>query len=70
MTAKIKYDNGWVMEMPNEGNAPMLFLEWVSQFKAGEMPLDKIIDSDFFQIRFHVTKKEIEKCVEYINNNL
>ena len=70
MKAKIKYDGGWLMEMPTNGNAPMLFLEWLSEFRSGKMPLTKVINENVFKIRFDITKKEIEKCVEYINNNL
>lgn len=29
MKAKVKYQNGWILELPTTGNAPMLFLEWV-----------------------------------------
>lgn len=70
MKATIKYKNGWVLEIPKTGNAPMLFLEWVSEFRMGKMPIDKVINGDMFQIRFNVPKTEIEKCAEYINNNL
>ena len=68
--AKVKYQNGWILELPKNGLAPMLFLEWISEFRSGLMPIQKVIDGDAFQIRFNLTKKEIEKCVEYINNNI
>ena len=29
MKATIKYQNGWILEIPTSGNAPMLLLEWV-----------------------------------------
>lgn len=70
MKATIKYQNGWVLEIPKTGNYPMLFLEWVSEFRMGKMPIDKVINGEMFQIRFNVPKTEIEKCAEYINNNL
>ena len=68
--AIVKYHHGWILEMPTLGNAPMLLLEWVSEFRMGKMPIDKVINNDTFQIRFNVSKKEIEKCAEYINANL
>lgn len=70
MKANIKYHHGWILEIPSNGNAPMLFLEWVSEFRSGKMPLDKIINGDFFEIRFNIPKVQIEKCAEYINSNL
>lgn len=70
MKATIKYQNGWILEIPTTGNSPMLFLEWVSEFRSGAMPIEKVINSDTFQIRFNVPKTEIEKCAEYINANL
>ena len=70
MEATIKYKHGWILEIPNSGNAPMLLLEWVSEFRMGKMPIEKVINSDTFQIRFNIPKTEIEKCVEYINSNL
>lgn len=70
MKAVIKYQNGWILEIPTEGNAPMLLLEWVSNFRMGKMPIDKVINGDNFQIRFNISKAEIEKCAEYINDNL
>ena len=70
MKANIKYQGGWVLEIPTSGNAPMLLLEWVSEFRMGKMPIEKVINSDPFKIRFNVPKTEIEKCAEYINANL
>lgn len=70
MKATLKYQNGWILEIPTLGNAPMLLLEWVSEFRMGKMPIDKVINSDSFHIRFNVPKKEIEKCAEYINAKL
>ena len=70
MKAIIKYQNGWILEIPTTGNAPMLLLEWVSEFRMGKMPIDKVINSDSFQIRFNIPKTEIGKCAEYINANL
>lgn len=70
MKAKVKYQNGWILEVPIMGNAPILLLEWVSEFRSGKMPIEKVINSDTFKIRFNVPKIEIEKCAEYINSNL
>ena len=70
MKATIKYQNGWILEIPTTGNSPMLFLEWVSEFRMGKMPIDKVINGDRFQIRFNVHKTEIAKRAEYINANL
>lgn len=70
MKANVKYQNGWILEIPSTGNAPMLLLEWVSEFRSGKMPLQKVINGDFFKIRFNISKSEIEKCAEYINSNL
>lgn len=70
MKAKVKYLNGWILEVPRMGNAPMLLLEWVSEFRSGKMPIEKVINNDTFEIRFNVPKTEIEKCAEYINANL
>ena len=70
MKATVKYQNGWILEMPTLGNAPMLLLEWVSEFRTGRMPIDKVINKDSFSIRFNIPKVEIEKCAEYINANL
>lgn len=70
MKARLKYQNGWILEIPTTGNSPMLFLEWLSEFRSGSMPIQKVINSDTFQIRFNIPKKEIENCVAYINGNL
>lgn len=70
MKANVKYQDGWILEIPSTGNAPMLFLEWVSEFRSGKMPLEKIINEDYFKIRFNIPKVQIEKCAEYINSNL
>lgn len=70
MKATVKYKNGWILEIPTLGNAPMLLLEWVSEFRMGKMPIEKIINTDTFQVRFNIPKAEIKKCAEYINFNL
>lgn len=70
MKAKVKYQNGWILEVSRLGNSPMLLLEWVSEFRSGKMPIEKVINSDTFKIRFNIPKIEIEKCAEYINANL
>jgi len=70
MKAIVKYQKGWVLEIPTTGNSPMLFLEWVSDFRSGAMPIQKVINGDTFQIRFNLSKIYIEKCAEYINANI
>lgn len=70
MKAKVRYQNGWLLEIPTSGNAPMLLLEWISEFRMGKMPIDKVINNDVFQIRFNIAKNEIEKCAKYINDNI
>jgi hypothetical protein len=71
MKAKMKFENGWLIEINPNNNSPMLLLEWVSEFPNGKMPLVKvIIDNGMFKIHLNTSKKEIEKCVRYINNNL
>ena len=70
MNASVKYKQGWILEIPTSGNAPMLLLEWVSEFRMGKMPIDKVIHLDNFQVRFNIPKTEIEKCAQYINANL
>jgi hypothetical protein len=70
MKAVLKYENGWMVEIPTNNNAPMLFLEWVSGYRMGKMPISKVINGNVFKIRFAIPKTEIENCVNYINNNL
>jgi len=70
MKAKLEYKHGWLLNIPTTGNAPMLFMEWISEFRSGAMPIQKVINGDTFQVRFNIGKSEIEKCAEYINNNL
>ena len=70
MKAEIKYQNGWILEIPTSGNAPMLLLEWISEFRSGAMPIEKVINGDAFQIRFNVPKTDIKNCANYINSNL
>ena len=70
MKAKIKYNNGWILEIPTTGNAPMLFLELISEFRSGLNPIQTIINEDVFKIRLNLTKTEIEKFAKYINSNV
>lgn len=70
MKAKLVYENGWLLELPTNGNAPMLFLEWISEFESGKMPIQKVINGDKFKVRLNVRKETYEQCVKYINNNL
>ncbi len=72
MKAELKYSNGWILSIPRSGNAPLLFLEWLSQFTAGKNWVHKIhLTTDYsFDIRLNMTKEDIEDGLEYINNNL
>jgi hypothetical protein len=71
MKAIINYSSGWVLEIPTRGHAPMLFLEWISEFRSGSMPVQKVINNNsFFQVRLNLPKAEIQKVLDYINANL
>lgn len=72
MKAEVKYSNGWVLVVPKYGHAPMLFMEWLSQFPAGKNWLHKIIQNldDCFSIRLNMKKEQYEQAAQYINDNL
>jgi len=72
MNAEIKYENGWVLEFPTSGNAPLLFLEWLDNFNASQCPIYKVIrDLDCIKVRLNGKKQSIyESALKYINDNL
>jgi len=71
MEAKVVYKNGWKLILPQTGNAPLLFMEWVSDFDSGKLPIQCINDKDdSFSIVLNLPKEGYEEVVEYINNNL
>lgn len=72
MKAEIKYENGWVLEFPTTGNAPLLFLEWLNMFNAAQCPIHKVIkDLDCIKVRLNGTKQLVyASALNYINDNL
>lgn len=72
MKAELKLHDGiYLLLLPAIGTAPLLFLEWMSEFPSGKVPIQKIIDGDrVLMIILEQTKDELEKCVKYINENL
>jgi hypothetical protein len=71
-TAQVKYNSGLMLIIPKMGNAPMLFLEWLSKFNAGENILHKVIENEdgVVKIRLNCIKEEYIDCADYINANL
>jgi hypothetical protein len=72
MKAEIIYENGWLLILPIDGHAPLLFLEWLDFYNAGECPIHKVIrDYDCIKIRLIGTKQTTyESALKYINDNL
>jgi hypothetical protein len=72
MKAEVKYVNGWCLVFPKYGNAPMLFMEWLSGFSAGKNWLHKVNETldDTFSVRLNMKKQEYERAAQYINDNL
>lgn len=69
--AKVTFKNGWVLKFPKNGLAPMLFLEWLCEFKDTKCSIyttEK--DSEYFLIRLHAEKKYYTDACKYINLNL
>jgi len=71
MKAKVEYHSGWMLIIEKETNAPLLFLEYLSNFPAPTNILHKVIDNQFgvLKIRLNGTKEDYLKIAEYINNN-
>lgn len=72
MKAKIKYNSGLILVIPKMTNAPMLFLEWLSKFNAGENILHKVIENEagITKIRLNCIREQYQECADYINANL
>jgi hypothetical protein len=70
MNAKVKYSNGYVLEISKENNSMLLFLEYVSDLKKVCFIHAVINESDIFKIRLNTTKKGYQECCNYINSNL
>jgi len=72
MKARIIYNNGWLLELPKLGNAPLLFLEWISTHNASQCPIHKVVnDLEHIRVRMYGTKQSTyESALKYINDNL
>lgn len=70
--AYIKYSNGWQLLVPRYGLAPMLFLEWLSGFRAGRNWIHKVHSNGeaWFSVQLNMTKEQLGEAMKYINNNL
>lgn len=72
MKAEVKFSRSWVLIIPKNGNAPMLFLEWISKFRAGKNWIHKIQENldNKFCICLNMDEEKINECANYINSNL
>ena len=72
MKAEVKYSNGWMLIIPKSGFAPMLFMEWISKFRAGKNWIHNIDDNTdgYFNIRLNMKQELFQEAAEYINANL
>ena len=74
MKAEIKYENGWILEIPTDGNAPLLFLEWLVEFNSSTCPIISVARDthrDCIRIMLNGTKQSVvESALQYINDNL
>lgn len=62
---------GLCISFPNDGLAPMLFLEWISNFAAGLCPVHYITwGAGRFFVRLDARLSTYEDCAAYINSNL
>lgn len=70
MKAKVVNNSGLMLIIPKYSNAPLLFLEWISEFGAAQY-IKVINEDDVLKIRLiHCIKENYNDCVDYINNNL
>lgn len=75
MKATVTYASGLMLKISKDYNQPALFMEWVSNFGAGKMPIHKIIndedckENDIFKIRMNLLREEMQNCADYINSN-
>ncbi len=72
MKAKIEYNSGLILIISKNGHTPLLFLEWVSKFRAGSNIIHKILNDreNILRIRLNALREDYESAKEYINNNL
>ena len=74
--AKVIYKDGWLLQFPKQGNAPMLFLEHLSLFVAAKCPIHWVgnnkdgYEDTMFHVRLNLDKKMIQEFASYINANL
>ena len=72
MKALVEYRSGLMLIIPKEGHAPLLFLEWRAQQRAGANIVHKIIDNEpgVIKIRLNVLKEDYLNAQSYINANI
>ena len=70
--AQVKYSNGWVLIIPKNSDATMLFMEWLSTFRAGRNWLHKVNQTldGCFSIHLNMAEEKYHEAAEYINANL
>lgn len=72
--ATLKYNHGWMIVLPKNDNAPMLFLEWLSrEFRAASNKMHYLKDlpqDNCLHVRLNAPKAEYVNCITYINDNL
>jgi len=80
-TVNYQYPNevamgGLMLIIPKAGNAPMLFLEWLSNFRNGKGSIHKIInntgqlESGCFIVHLNAKREVYLSAAEYVNQNL
>jgi len=71
--ARVLYTTQWCIETPKEGHAPLLFLEWISQYYSADYMLD-VVRQDYttghLLISLRAPKEIHEAAEKYINDNL
>ena len=72
MKAKIVYNSGLMLIIPKNGFAPLLFLEWFSEFPAASNIIHKCLNDteNVLRIRLNAPKEYYESAKDYINKNL
>lgn len=71
--AKVSNDSGLRIHIPKQGNALMLFMEWIAENKKviQKTRTRKRVDFDGFTIEFNAALlSEYIDCRDYINANL
>ena len=69
---QVKNNGGYMLVLPKETNAPLLFLEWVSSFRGGYQIIHKVIDNQdgVIKVRLNCLGEQYHECRDYINANL